>query len=78
MVLKPEVDDFKQSAREFLGKADAAVVVESKRSLPSWEDLPAAHLNRLPMFQVAPPEFFSQELKDFVGSRLKTVLTGLP
>jgi hypothetical protein len=78
VVLKPEVDDFKQSAREFLGKADAAVVVESKRSLPSWDYVPAAQLNRLPMFQVAPPEFFSQELKDFVGSRLKTVLTGLP
>jgi hypothetical protein len=26
------------------------------------------------MFQVAPPEFFSQELKDFVGSRLKKAL----
>jgi hypothetical protein len=78
VVLKPEVDDFKQSAREFLGKADAAVVVESKRSLTSWECVPTAQLNRLPMFHVAPPEFFSQELKDFVGSRLKTVLTGLP
>jgi hypothetical protein len=78
VVLKPEVDDFKQSAREFLGKADAAVVVESKRSLPSWDSVPAAHLDRLPMFQVAPPEFFSPELKDFVGSRLKTVLTDLP
>jgi hypothetical protein len=78
VVLKPEVDDFKQSAREFLGKADAAVVVESKCSLPSWDDVPAAHLNRLPKFQVAPPEFFSQELKDFVRARLETILTDLP
>ena len=77
-VLKPGVDDFKESAREFLGKADAAVVVEANGSRRRWRDLPVAHLNRLPMFQVAPPKFFSQELKDFVQSRLKTVLSDRP
>jgi hypothetical protein len=78
VVLKPGVEDFKESAREFLGKADASVVVEANASAPCWRDLPAAHLNRLPMFQVAPPRFFSQELKDFVQSRLKTVLSPPP
>lgn len=77
VVLKPGVEDFKESAREFLGKADASVVVEANGPGPLW-DLPAAHLSRLPMFQVAPPKFFSPELKDFVQSRLNTVLSPRP
>ena len=77
VVLRPGIDDFKESAREFLGKADAAVLVETDGPL-RWRDLPAAHLSRLPTFPVAPPKFFSQELKDFVQSRLKRVPSQRP
>ncbi len=72
-VLRYDVSDFKPSAREFLERVDALVVVEPAPEPPVWSGVSMESLKDVPMFAVTPPEFVSRSLIDFVGSRLATV-----
>ena len=72
-VLKYDVSDFKQSAREFLGRADALVVVQPAREPPLWSNVSLDLLADVPKFAAAPPDYVSRSLIGFVGSRLATL-----
>jgi molybdopterin-guanine dinucleotide biosynthesis protein len=65
-VLDPGVADFKDSARRFLGKADA-LLISSPESADQPTD-PAVHDK--PRFQIPPPDYMSEELVAFVRARL--------
>jgi hypothetical protein len=65
-VLDPSVQDFKDSARRFLPRADAILCAASADNAPSLD--PA--LGATPRFAIAPPHWISDSLTGFVRSRL--------
>ena len=71
VVLGYGVSDFKPSALEFLGRADAAVAVGDPRRRPAWAERVERVLGNVPSFRAAPPEYVPQGLVDFVASRLR-------
>jgi len=62
--------DFKESAREFLDRADAYVVLASTRSEPAWDDVSLAPLTTRPVFLAWPHQILPPTLQDFLRSRL--------
>ena len=69
-VVDYSIPDFKDSARKFLDRSDAVVVVESGVDMPQWPGIPEALLARKRLFRVPRPVFFSDELREFVASRV--------
>jgi hypothetical protein len=69
MVLKYDVEDFKDSARKLIEKADAAVAVNCVFSSPPWEGVSEA-LARIPIFTTPDPRILPQDLVNFVSLRL--------
>jgi molybdopterin-guanine dinucleotide biosynthesis protein len=66
-VLKYDVEDFKPSARRMLARADALITIEAGGNIPKWVgELPGD----TPRFPVAPPDYISVALVDFIRSRL--------
>jgi len=65
-VLDPAVADFKDSARRFLGEADAVLLSGSEPDA-TLHGLP---LNGQPRFHVPPPTYISDSLTEFVRTRL--------
>ncbi len=68
-VLDPAIADFKTSAREFLDRADALIVHDSPRG-PAWNSVSMKPLAVRPVFRIAPPDYVTTEIVDFVRSRL--------
>ena len=54
-VLRYDVSDFKQSAREFLDRADAFVVVQPAPEPQVWNGVSIESLKSVPRFAAAPP-----------------------
>ncbi len=75
-VLNPANPDFKQSAREYLDRADAVILDEPPAGdlaiAPAWEGVSLKPLAGKRVFRVHPPEYVSQELVEFVRQRLQT------
>jgi len=69
-VVRYDVDDFKESNRRFLGRADAFVVVSSAASEPRWPGISREILERKPVFRAAPPGYECRELAAFCSERL--------
>ncbi len=67
-VLDSGVTDFKDSARRFLGKADALLLSSADAEAP--RDLSA--LDGKPRFQIPPPDYMSDGLVEFVRTRIAT------
>lgn len=68
VVLDPETEDFKDSARQFLDRADAAIVHRSDQAL--WKQVSLKPVQGKPMFVIDPPPYVTPEVVDFVQSRL--------
>lgn len=68
-VLNPETGDFKDSAREFLDRADAVVLHEIPRS-PAWQSVSLKPVAGRPIFRIAPPPYVTAEIAEFVRSSL--------
>jgi len=67
-VLDLNTADFKESAREFLDRADA-VIVHSGGDKPAWDvSLKLLHGKR--KFSITPPEYVTPELVEFVRNRV--------
>lgn len=68
-VLDTETADFKDSAREFLGRADA-VILHRTNAPPQWDlaslDSPASRS----LFFIQPPEYVTAEIVSFVREKL--------
>jgi hypothetical protein len=69
-VLDPATADFKISAREFLDRADAAILHDASGDL-AWKDVSLKPVANKPMFQIAPPPYITPAIVDFVRSRLR-------
>ena len=68
-VLDVENADFKDSAREFLDRADA-VIVHRTDSAPKWNAVSLKPVQGRPFFQIEPPEYVTAEIVEFVRNKL--------
>ena len=71
IVLDPATTDFKTSAREFMDRADAGILHETRNGEPAWKDVSLKPIVNKPMFQITPPPYVTPEVIDFVRSKLR-------
>jgi len=71
-VLDPQTADFKNSAREFLDRADAVILHETAaaRAHSPWQNVSLTPVAAQPVFRIRPPQYVTPELVDFVRSHL--------
>jgi hypothetical protein len=66
--------DFKDSARLFLDRADAILLRASGRDLaPQWSGVSAKLIEHTPQFVIAPPDYMSDQIVDFVRRHVEGV-----
>ncbi len=68
-VLDPSIADFKNSAREFLDRADA-VMLHQAASAHSWHAVSLKPVVDRPIFRIAPPVYVTPEIVEFVRSAI--------
>lgn len=71
-VLDPSTADFKNSAREFLDQADA-VILHNGEGSARWESVSLKPVASQPMFRITPPDYVTEEIVEFVRTRLKPI-----
>jgi len=64
-VLEPDKEDFKESAREFLGRADA-LIIHKAGGTPRWNSVSLEGLPGRPSFFIQPPPYVTAEIAAFV------------
>lgn len=69
-VLDPLTPDFKDSAREFLDRADATILHAPKNGGPTWENVSLRPISRRPIFRITPPPYVTAGIVEFVRERL--------
>ncbi|HUS19471.1 MAG TPA: hypothetical protein VMZ25_07455 [Terriglobales bacterium] len=70
-VLDFENPDFKDSAREFLDRADAIVLhAASAGAVPQWDRVSLKLIEGKPVFRITPPEYVTEEISEFVRGRI--------
>jgi hypothetical protein len=72
-VLDPDTADFKDSAREFLDRADALIMHQSDG--PKWDRVSMRPVAGKPVFRITPPEYVTRELVEFVRERIAHPIT---
>jgi hypothetical protein len=68
-VLDPSTADFKNSAREFLDRADAVILHEASAGA-AWQAVSLKPVADRPIFRIAPPNYVSPEIVAFVRESL--------
>ncbi len=69
-VLDFENPDFKDSAREFLDRADA-IIAHAGTTSPKWDGVSLKLIEGKPVFSITPPEYVTAEIVDFVRGRVR-------
>jgi hypothetical protein len=69
IVLDPATKDFKNSAREFLDRADAVILHDAPAGA-AWQAVSLKPVVDRPVFRVTPPEYVTAEIANFVRSSL--------
>jgi hypothetical protein len=70
-VLDPSNEDFKNSAQQFLGQADAIILHRTGELTLPWPGISLESIPDRPVFTVDPPHYVSDEIVKFVAGRLK-------
>jgi hypothetical protein len=73
-VLDGHTEDFKDSAREFLHRADA-LILHRAQTAPQWPQVSLDSVAERPVFFIQPPEYVSPEIVSFVRDKLRGNLT---
>ncbi|HME33731.1 MAG TPA: hypothetical protein VKF84_00740 [Candidatus Sulfotelmatobacter sp.] len=68
-MLDPATCDFKNSAREFLDRADA-VILHAASAVPAWQTVSLKPVAERPVFHITPPEYVTAEIVEFVRAIL--------
>jgi len=78
-VLDPGTEDFKNSAREFLDRADAVLLHERPDGAAwvntVWDGVSLKPVAGRPVFRIAPPEYVTAEIVEFVKSQIGEKVT---
>jgi hypothetical protein len=69
-VLDPSTADFKNSAREFLDRADAVILHEAAGA-PAWQAVSLKPVAERPIFRITPPRYVTAEMVEFVRTSLR-------
>jgi hypothetical protein len=70
-VLDLQTADFKDSAREFLDRADCIIQHHAPAGIkPAWDRVSLRLIEGKPVFHVTPPEYVTKEIVDFVRGRM--------
>jgi hypothetical protein len=70
-VLDADTEDFKDSAREFLDRADAVILHQSQSSgRAKWKAVSIDALAGKPVFKIQPPPYVTEEIAAFVRGKL--------
>lgn len=70
-VLDHGTADFKDTARLFLDRADAVLVLANSSNLaPQWKGVSLKLIEGKPQFQIAPPDYMTAPVVEFVERRL--------
>lgn len=69
-VLDPATADFKTSAREFLDRADAAILHDTRNGDLVWTDVSLKPVAAKPIFRISPPPYVTPEIAEFVRDSL--------
>jgi len=70
-VLDFATEDFKDSAREFLDRADAVILHESNAD-PRWTNISLRLIAGKPVFRIAPPQYVTAEIAEFVRKKVSS------
>ncbi len=77
-VLDPGTQDFKNSAREFLDRADAVILHEPMQATDAaWQGVSLKPVAGGPIFRITPPPYVSPEIIEFVETQLRSSHTEL-
>ena len=68
-VLDPGTGDFKNSAREFMDRADGVILHDGAR-VAAWREVSLKPVAGRPIFRIKPPEYVTPEIVEFVRSKL--------
>ena len=69
-VLDPSTADFKNSAREFLDRASAVSLHDTRKDSSTWAGVSLKPVEGKPVFRITPPPYVTPEIVEFVRSRL--------
>jgi len=69
-VLDPGTEDFKNSAREFLDRADAVILHDGSKTGSAWQSVSLKPLAERPVFRITPPPYVTAEIVEFVRGSL--------
>jgi hypothetical protein len=69
-VLDPATKDFKNSAREFLDRADAVILHERTAGETAWQSVSLKPVAEGPVFRISPPLYVTAQIVEFVRSSL--------
>jgi hypothetical protein len=69
-VLDPETEDFKPSAREFLDRANAVILHDRSNPGAAWHRVSLKPVADRPLFRISPPPYVTEEIVEFVRSRV--------
>ncbi len=75
-VLDPATADFKNSAREFLDRADAVILHGESQGEPAWPTVSLNPAMKRPIFRIAPPPYVTPEIVSFVRRSLAERIAG--
>ncbi|HVI10148.1 MAG TPA: hypothetical protein VND65_17800 [Candidatus Binatia bacterium] len=70
-VLDPATEDFKNSAQEFLDRADAVLLHQNNGAEPFWQSVSLKPVSRRPLFRITPPTYVTPEIVELVRERLR-------
>src|ERR1700730_12888790 len=70
-VLDPGTEDFKESAKYFLDRADAVLVPEGQLRHPQWKGVSLKLVEGTPVLAMRPPMYVTNETLEFVRLRLR-------
>lgn len=71
-VLDAETADFKESAREFLDRADALILHKTVET-PRWKSVSLKPVAGCPFFMIDPPPYVTPEIVSFVREKISSV-----
>jgi molybdopterin-guanine dinucleotide biosynthesis protein len=70
-VLDLGTGDFKDSAREFLDRADGIILHDAPANqVPKWDNISLKLISGKPIFRIQPPRYLSPEIVQFVRDRV--------
>lgn len=77
-VLDPAKSDFKNSAREFLDRADAVILHHAAGDSTEWSGVSLKPVGNKPTFTIAPPPYVTPQIVSFVRTHLSLPKNSAP